>query len=335
MKRKVNADLQSARNNRSDFEYLFQNVSTGVSLLDKEGKPVKANDAFLHLVGYDSEEIKQLSIMNLVHPEDKEWCRKEHEQLLDGSLGVLRQKKRYVHKNGETVWANVLMKSMTEDGDQGDFFLAIFDQDLEVNKEQQYKDLFVKHGRDQFSVIDQKGLYVWVNPSTEAFSGYHSDELIGKPWLNFIHPDDQQAVLGPIFDSLLKGECQKDCRLEFRFRSKDGNYHWIETLFKPILGKNDEVQGALASNRDISTRKLAELENIRLTEELRARNREMREYAFSISHRFRVPVVNMIGLLNLFERNETAFNEEVLELMKEEAKKLDAMLHEISERIAR
>jgi len=52
----------------------------------------------------------------------------------------------------------------------------------------------VEKAREAVFVI-QDGVFVYVNPKVSELSGYSEDQLISKPFVEFIHPEDRNAVL--------------------------------------------------------------------------------------------------------------------------------------------
>jgi PAS domain S-box-containing protein len=75
---------------------------------------------------------------------------------------------------------------------------------------------------DLFCVTDFAGNYIEVNPAWEKILGYSRDEVIGRSYKAFAHPDDLTEVkraweLGSL-----------TFKTEMRFRSKDGKYRWLQ-----------------------------------------------------------------------------------------------------------
>ncbi|MCX6840998.1 MAG: PAS domain S-box protein [candidate division WOR-3 bacterium] len=100
--------------------------------------------------------------------------------------------------------------------------------------------------------VHQGGKLVLVNPAGARVLGYdRPEDLVGKPVLDFVHPDDQPAVLARITQVLQLG--RSGGLVEERFRRKNGSYVPVEVVNAPFywLGK-PAVQVVV---RDISVRK--------------------------------------------------------------------------------
>ena len=110
-------------------------------------------------------------------------------------------------------------------------------------------DRFFSMALDMLCIADLDGHFKRLNRSWEETLGYTLDELTGKQFLEFVHPDDIPATLASMSDL----DANKQI-LNFinRYRCKDGSYRWIEWRSTPC--------GNLiyAAARDITERKNTE-----------------------------------------------------------------------------
>ena len=102
------------------------------------------------------------------------------------------------------------------------------------------------------------GSYIYVSPSFERITGYRVQQLIDRPGMlnEIILPDHftqwqkhQQAVHAQ----------HETGEIQFLIRTKNGKIRWIEHICQPVYGDKGEYLGIRASNRDITTRKQAEI----------------------------------------------------------------------------
>ncbi len=100
----------------------------------------------------------------------------------------------------------------------------------------------------------------YVSPSIKDSTGYEPEELIGKSPFEFIHPDDKKKLL-PILKKYITAKLKKlftgkeseiTERIEFRFKEKDGNWHYVQSTGN-IIGNQ-----LLFISRDITELKKAE-----------------------------------------------------------------------------
>jgi PAS domain S-box-containing protein len=99
----------------------------------------------------------------------------------------------------------------------------------------------------------------YISPSCERISGYTPEDLIEKPSLlrDMVVPEDREAWDRHHHDSRQE---QKPREVQFRIQRRDGEIRWIEHNCQPVTGPQGHLQGFRAGNRDITDRKLGELD---------------------------------------------------------------------------
>lgn len=122
---------------------------------------------------------------------------------------------------------------------------------------------------DMLCVLGFDGYFKRLNPAWERTLGFTLEELTGRPFIDFVHPDDRARTLGQNKDVRGGGQARS---FENRYMCKDGSFRWFLWNATP-----DPRQGLIYSvARDITARKAAEEERERLVTELRAALAEVR-----------------------------------------------------------
>jgi PAS domain S-box-containing protein len=125
---------------------------------------------------------------------------------------------------------------------------------------------------DLFCVAGFDGFFRNLNPSFEKTLGFTTKELMAKPYLEFIHPDDRPATVVEK-DGLEQGKVTFS--FENRYLCKDGSYKWL--LWNAVSVPEQEVIYAVA--RDITERKRAEEALRESREQLRLLLDSVKDYA--------------------------------------------------------
>lgn len=106
---------------------------------------------------------------------------------------------------------------------------------------------FVTESYDLQCVAGTNGMFYWLNPSWERVLGWTREELMAKPFLEFVHTDDLPATYAEIA-KLENGD--PTIRFENRYPHKDGGWRWLEWTARPTA---DGMVYAVA--RDITERR--------------------------------------------------------------------------------
>lgn len=131
-----------------------------------------------------------------------------------------------------------------------------------AKSEAKYRSLIETAGAG-VTTIDLKGELVLVNEALCNILGYSQEELLGKNFADFLHPDDAAGILD-WFSRGLKGEREKP-KLEFRAIHKEGHSIWCYSSPTAIVHEHNTI-GFNAIIYDIAERKRME-EALRRSEE--------------------------------------------------------------------
>ena len=110
-------------------------------------------------------------------------------------------------------------------------------------------------GNDLISVYDEKGNCVYVSPTISNILGYSAQELIGKPGLDIVHPDDV-LLARELFSQVIQNPGET-FRGDLRVRHKNGdsiilNYRVTNLLHDP------QVNSIITNQHDVSAQRIIE-----------------------------------------------------------------------------
>ena len=123
------------------------------------------------------------------------------------------------------------------------------------------KDRFFDLSIDMLCCLDFSGYFKRLNPAWERTLGYTREELMSKPFIDFVHPDDRERTLNQNGAVRSGGQA---LAFENRYMCKDGSYRWL--LWNAAPDREHGVIYAVA--RDMTERKRAEDERDRMLLEL-------------------------------------------------------------------
>ncbi len=109
---------------------------------------------------------------------------------------------------------------------------------------------------DMFFIAGLDGYFKKLNPMCEKTLGFTSREFLEQPWIEFVHPEDQQLTLAQL-QKLAKH--RGTVQFENRFRCKNGSYKWLlwnarlcqeEQLIYAVVRDNTDCKQAEAAQRE-------------------------------------------------------------------------------------
>ncbi|MFL5605044.1 MAG: PAS domain-containing protein [Gemmatimonadaceae bacterium] len=128
---------------------------------------------------------------------------------------------------------------------------------------------FFEVALDMFCMLDFNGYFRRLNPAWERTLGFTREELMSRPFIEFVHPEDRERTLNQNADVRGGGQARG---FENRYLTKDGGYRWF--LWNATPYASDRVIYSVA--RDITERKQAEEERAALVHALEESLAEVR-----------------------------------------------------------
>jgi PAS domain S-box-containing protein len=253
---------QRLRTSETKFRSLFENTQDAIATASIDGRIMEANQAFLDLVGYDMEEIKNLTYQDLTPAKwhDMEADIVEHQVKILGSSPIYE--KEYVRKDGSIIPV-VIRVSLIRDhrgnpiglwGIVRDMTEAKRSEEALRQSENRYRTLF-EYMISGFAlheiILDENGKpidyrFLEVNSEFERLTGLHKEDIIGKTVREVI-PGIEPFWIERYGHVALTGEPD-----QFEGRSEPLNKYYEARAFRPEPGKF-----AVLFN-DITERKIAE-----------------------------------------------------------------------------
>lgn len=226
------------RESENRFRALIENNVDAITLLDANGIALYDSPAAPGMLGYTPEDWIGQDVFALIHPDDLPKSRELFKNLTETPGTRVNLTLRLRHKSGTWQWIEMVATNLlTEPGVKA---IVLNYRDITERKreevalvasEDRYR-LLVDFSPDAI-MIHQQGKFVYVNPATLALLGAATpDDLLGKPILEFVHPDYWEIVRTRVQKALEKGE--KPPLIEERFIRLDGSAVEVEAAAIPI-----------------------------------------------------------------------------------------------------
>ncbi len=125
LRRRIRAKLSASEER---FRTAFDTAPHGMALIAPDGLFLKANPSFCGLLGYGEDELFEMDVQAVTHPDDRDIDLAERARLLSGEIASFQMEKRYVRKDGATVTGQLSVSLVrTADGSPLHFVSQVFD----------------------------------------------------------------------------------------------------------------------------------------------------------------------------------------------------------------
>jgi len=229
----------------SKFRSIFSNAAVGFIMTTPEGDFVEANPAFSLLTGYSSEEIGNLNLSQLIHPDDRDNNIVQIQRMLDGEISNIVIENRYIRKDGQTLWVKKSISLIKDAGGKPQWIIAL----TEDISERKAAEEAVKESESRFRAtfeqaavgiahVSLEGRWLRVNQRLCDIVGYSREELLQTTFQDITYPEDLDADLAQN-TRLLNGEISL-FSMEKRYIMKNGSLIWINltvSLMRDAVGK--------------------------------------------------------------------------------------------------
>jgi PAS domain S-box-containing protein len=314
---------EALRESEDKFKYVFDHSVIGKSITFPDGE-IHVNQSFCDMLGYSHEELEKTKWQDISLQDDIDLTQKNLNLLLTGEKSSVRFIKRYIHKNGNTVWADVgTALRRTPDGKPLYFMTAINDitENKRVEAELRLQSEIMSHITEAVYLVRlDDGIIVYTNSRFEELFGYSDGEMVGKTVSIVNAPTEKspEEIAVKIIKELEENGFWTGEVLNIK---KDGTIFWTHANVT-IFDHTKFGKVLVSVQEDISVRKDGEFLIKKLNEELEGRvvmrtqqleavNKELEAFTYSVSHDLRAPLRAVHGYTKiLLEEYEDKLDDE-------------------------
>jgi PAS domain S-box-containing protein len=179
------------------------------------------------------------------------------------------------------------------------------------------------HSLDVICSFDAEGRFLQVSRACETVWGYLPAELIGRPFLDLVHPDDREKTI-VVDRSIIGGKPESN--FENRYLRRDGSV--VSILWTSNWSEAHKTNFCVA--RDITVLKQAQGELLRAKEAAERANAAKSEFLANMSHEIRTPMNGIMGMTDLVLDTELQPDQrEYLGMVKSSAYSLLGLINDI------
>jgi PAS domain S-box-containing protein len=260
------------RESEERFRILFAAAATGIAVAAPDGLYLQANAAYCRMLGYTEEELQHLTFAMLTHPDDLVLNQKLRDELIAGERESFVLEKRYLKKDGQTVWVRHSV-SATHNREGDVMTLLAIAEDV---TERKLTEDALRHSEERLRLItnlvphgifakDAAGRHIFANPALAELAGLSIEEILGKDDFDLVK-DKEQAEAYRAADLAVMQSGQKMVISEEPRTDLTGQTRILQTIKIPFtVGETDEP-AVLGICMDITERKRTEARFRRLVD---------------------------------------------------------------------
>ncbi|MHC5727735.1 MAG: PAS domain-containing protein, partial [Nostoc sp.] len=260
---KLKQQTQELQAREAQLRDLFDNVSDLIQSVAPDGRILFVNRSWKETLGYNDADLEQLSIFQVIHPNDLVYFQTAIQSLFTGGLS-LNIEIRFLTKNGREISVEGNINCQFEDeraiATRGIFRNITQCKQAEAQLDKLSQRLALSFKSEAIGCWDWdivENTMLWDERMYELYgvTKQSDSHLLYDIWANRLHPDDrtpaetltQQAVLG-----------QREYDTEFRVVHPDGSIHFIKAYGVVLRDAQGIAQSMIGVNFNIIDRKQAE-----------------------------------------------------------------------------
>ena len=269
--RELEQTIENLKKIVENYRDLLQYAPTAIYEIDYRAPRLKTvNEEAIRATGYTKEELLSLSPFKLLAPESSEHFKERLKRVAAGERIDENVEYKFMTKDGHDLWAVLYVKPTYKDGKLDSAVAFAYDVTERKKSEQELRD-----SEERFRLVAEaakvmvyeieSGKDIVKIFSGEAMLGYGKEEICNSNywWFSQIHPDDRAKVEQESKKAIEDGI---DALLEYRVKSKQGDYVIVHDTIHVVLNNEGKATRVIGGVRDVTERNKAQ-EAIRENEE--------------------------------------------------------------------
>ncbi|MFZ2541057.1 MAG: PAS domain S-box protein [Gallionella sp.] len=219
---------KSLRESEERFYDLFENANDLILSVRPDGSIIYANRAWRETLGYSEADLAGLSLRNIIHPASLSHCMEMFQRVMAGEAPE-QVEAVFLTKDGHEIFVEGNSSCHFVDG-KPVATRSIFRNIAARKRAEKERDRMFNNALDIYGIANFEGYFIQANPAWERTLGWTVAEVLARPYLEFVHPDDRDATINAA-GSLVDGKTIYF--FDNRYLCKDGSYKWFSWVAYP------------------------------------------------------------------------------------------------------
>jgi PAS domain S-box-containing protein len=231
--------------------------------MNTDGADASGMRGLRDMIGYTVEELADMTLADVTHPEDAEIELALFGELLEGKRPAYQVEKRYIHKNEDIIWIRLTVSAARDENGDIEYLLGM----VNITEAREKQDLMdaqvalIEGSPDFIAMANSEGRNTYISPTGLKLVGHDKWEGLG---IEDMQPDMPPEILQTVISD---GEWSGESTLT----SSDGNIIPVSQFIGSIKNPDGSVRIFTTIARDITPQKEVEEQLRRAHEDLEQR----------------------------------------------------------------
>lgn len=247
------------------FRATFEQAAVGIAHVGLDDRFVRVNGTLCALLGYSRAEMEGMPCAQVRYGEDEDEVVRIRQELLAGRVTNAQMEKRYLRKDGSTLWINCTTSLARAADSSPDYFIMV-GQDISDRRAQE---IALKESQQRFELAvrsTEEGVWDWsrrsgrlyISPRGRLLLGLAPDDPLDlrRLWCELIHYEDRERFRDA-WQTLRRGASQQ-FEIDLRIRHADETYHEFTLRGFASHDDDDKVDRLVGMLADVTSRKQTE-----------------------------------------------------------------------------
>ena len=291
-------DITQQRENEARFTELFETLQEGVYVATDSGRLADVNPALARMLGYDNgQDLLDRPLSDFFH-QPGEWEAQQRQMARSGSLHSHEVTLR--RSDGSTITCLHSSALIRDTGgrtcrQQGTFADITERREMEqrLHRQQEFARKLMDCFPDLVVAVDRAGRCTFVSPRSKELLGLAPEEMVGHLLAERLDPRDRAELLAR-FEAILSAPGGAGDVIDVLAETRTGEMRLFRTTASPLFNESGQVEGIIASLRDITEAKRIEQQLIQ-AERLAA----MGQMIAGVAHELNNPLTAVLGVTEM------------------------------------